>query len=163
MIEETSGWFVVNVADAKWRKNAAFGTYCDFQMEGRFPQTGVNLAVLEPGKPTCRYHREQAQEDFLVLSGECLLLVNGEERQLVAWDYVHCPAGVTHVFVGAGDGPCLLIRIGHRPPKQELFYPRDEVAVDRGAATPESTPDPKVAYSDVPEWEITAVPEWPPV
>lgn len=161
MLEETSGWFVVNVKDAQWRKNAAFGMGCQFQLEGRFPQTGINIAVLEPGKPACRYHRENAQEDFLVLSGECLVLVNGEERHLSAWDFVHCPAGVTHVFVGAGTGPCAVLMIGHRPDVEELFYPESELARRFGAETPEPTPDPKVAYSDVPPTEECEPPAWP--
>lgn len=82
-----------------------FGKRCLFETGDPFPQTGINLAVIEPGQPNCRYHREAAQEDFLVLSGECLLLVNGEEKRLGAWDYVHCSLGVSHVFVGAGTAP----------------------------------------------------------
>ena len=161
MLEERSGWFVVNVKDAKWFSNPMFGKRCKFEMEGRFPQTGIGLAVLEPGKPNCRYHREDAQEDFLVLSGECLLLVNGEERRLKAWDYVHCPPGVTHVFVGAGDGPCAVLMIGHRPAKDRIFYPESELARPHGAEAPEPTPEPPVAYSDVPRWEETAPQDWP--
>ena len=161
MLEEKSGWFAVNIQDAQWFANSAFGRRCKFEMEGRFPQTGVGLAVLEPGKPACRYHREDAQEDFLVLSGECLLLVNDEECRLKAWDYVHCPAGVTHVFIGAGEGPCAILMIGHRPEKDAICYPKNSTAAKYGAETPEETPDPKVAYSDVPQWKKTEAPRWP--
>jgi uncharacterized cupin superfamily protein len=161
MLEEKSGWFVVNVRDGRWFGHDAFGKRCLFEKEQRFPQTGVNLAVIEPGKPACRYHREGAQEDFLVLSGECLLLVNGEERHLKAWDFVHCPPGVSHVFIGAGDGPCAVLMIGHRPQEHELFYPESELARKYGAESPEPTADPRVAYGDVgPRKEIDA-PEWP--
>lgn len=164
MIEERSGWFVVNVKDANWYGNEAFGKVCTFELQGRFPQTGVHLVVLEPGKPNCRYHREEAQEDFLVLSGECRLLVNGEERPLKAWDYVHCPAGVTHVFVGSGDGPCHVLMIGHRPPEgeQKLWYPSSDMARKHGAESPEPTPDPRRAYADVKRRERIDPPEWPP-
>jgi len=100
MVEERDGWYVVNVRDARWVGARGFGKRCVFEREGaRFPQTGVRIAVLEPGRPNCRYHRENAQEDFLVLSGSCLLIANGETRPLGAWDFVHCPPGTSHVFV----------------------------------------------------------------
>jgi len=162
MVEEAGGWFVVNVKDAPWFANAGFGRMTGFEdPENRFPQTGVRLYLLEPGKPNCRYHRESAQEDFLVLSGKCKMLVNGEERSLGAWDFVHCPPGVTHVFVGDGDGPCAILMIGHRPKDVEIFYPDNELARRHGAETSEPTPDPKVAYADAPRWEPTDAPDWP--
>ena len=161
MIEEKGGWFVVNVKDAGWYGTEAFGKVCSFEdPDNRFPETGVRLYVLEPGKPNCRYHRESAQEDFLVLSGRCKLLVNGEEKPLRTWDFVHCPPNVTHVFVGAGDGPCALLAIGHRPEKVEIFYPESEMARRHNAEAPEPTPDPRVAYSDVQRWQ-PAEPTWP--
>ena len=109
MVEERGGWFVKNVRDASWSRSEDFGRICAFDDGEPFPQVGIHIFVLEPGKPNCRYHREEAQEDFLVLSGRCKLLVNGEERPLQTWDFVHCPAGVSHVFVGDGDGPCALL------------------------------------------------------
>jgi uncharacterized cupin superfamily protein len=161
MVEEQSGWFIVNVKDARWVGHPDFGKRCLFEGETRFPHHGINLALLEPGKPNCRYHRENGQEDFLVLSGECLLLINGEERRLKAWDFVHCPPGASHVFVGAGDAPCAVLMIGHRPEKHELYYPANELARKHGAETPKPTPDPRVAYSDIsPRREIEA-PDWP--
>jgi uncharacterized cupin superfamily protein len=161
MIEERGGWFVVNVRNGRWLANPAFGTICELEQHGRFPQTGIRVHILEPGKPNCRYHREEAQEDFLVLSGECLLLVNGEERRLRAWDFVHCPPGVSHVFVGAGEGPCAVLMIGHRPATERLYYPQSELARRHGAEAPEPTSQPPVAYSDVPPWEDTEPPGWP--
>jgi len=162
MVEERDGWFVVNVRDARWFANEKFGKICIFEgSEDRFPHTGVNLHILEPGKPNCHYHRESGQEDFLVLSGRCRLLVNGEERPLETWDFVHCPPGVTHVFVGDGDGPCALLMIGHRPAKEELFYDKHPVAGKHGAEAPEPTPDPKVSYSNAPKWGPGEAPRWP--
>jgi uncharacterized cupin superfamily protein len=73
-----------------------------------FVDTGFTLAVLEPGKPTGMYHAESGQEDFLVLAGTCFLLVEEQERPLRAWDFVHCPAGTRHTFVGTGDQPCVI-------------------------------------------------------
>ena len=161
MTEERAGWFVVNVRDAKWFSSSAFGQVCSFEdPAAKFEQIGIRVFVLEPGKPNCRYHREEAQEDFLVLQGQCKLLVHGEERLLGAWDFVHCPPGVTHVFVGAGDGPCALLALGHRPPG-DIYYPRTELARRYNAEAPEPTPDPQVAYSDVPARQETERPEWP--
>jgi len=162
MLEERGGWFVVNVKEADWNASPAFGRRCSFEKTGPFPQTGVGLAVLEPGKPNCRYHREEAQEDFLVLSGECLLLVNGEERRLKAWDFVHCPPGVSHVFVGAGEGPCVVLMIGHRcGDAQRYWYPESEVARRHGAQVPQPTDQIPVAYSDVTPSVPLDRPEWP--
>lgn len=165
MVEErTDGWYVVNVADARWVQSPDFGKRALFEKEGvTFPHQGVNIAVMEPGKPSCRYHRENAQEDFLVLSGECDLIVRGEVRRLKAWDFFHCPPGVDHVFVGAGDGPCAVLMIGHRPERFEYFYPADETAARFGAASKESTPDPRVAYADaVRPAPCETPPPWPP-
>jgi len=160
MIEEQGGWSVINVQDARWAEHPMFGKRCIFEKEP-FPQTGIGIAVIEPGKPNCRYHRESAQEDFLILSGECLLLVNGEEKRLKAWDFVHCPPGVSHVFVGAGDGPCAILMIGHRPEKHDLFYPESALARRHGAETPEPTADMRVAYADVPRRKEIPAPKWP--
>ena len=163
MVEERDGWFVVNVKDARWFGNAAFGKMCSFEKpEEPFPQIGIHVFVLEPGKPNCRYHRESAQEDLLVLSGRCRLLVNGQERVLEAWDFVHFPAGATHVCVGEGEAPCAVLFVGHREPDDVgLFYPASELARRFGAESPEPTADPKVAYSDVPRREPVEAPAWP--
>jgi uncharacterized cupin superfamily protein len=148
-------WFVTNVRDARWGTHEKFGSAGSFEREpGDFEQLGINIRVLEPGQPNCLYHRENMQEDFLVLSGECLLLVDGEERPLKAWDFVHMPPDVDHVFVGAGDGPCTILMVGARSPDETLFYPRAEVAVKHGAAAEADTPDPSEAYAPFGERRI---------
>lgn len=161
MIDRTDDWSVTNVRDARWFGNPHFGKAAAFDPERRFPHTSVNLFVLEPGKPNCRYHRENAQEDFLVLSGRCKLLVNDEERDLETWDFVHCGPGVDHVMVGT-DGPCTVLAIGHRPAEPRVFYPESELARTHGAETPEPTADPRVAYGDVGRREPVDAPQWPP-
>jgi uncharacterized cupin superfamily protein len=144
----SDGWFVVNVRDTEWWLSKAFGSGCSFESkEHSFKELGINLSVVEPGQANCLYHSEAQQEDFLVLAGECKLLVEGEERPLKAWDFVHCPAGVEHVFVGAGDGPCVILMTGARPPDEKLFYPVSELAARYGASAEEATPDPKQAYA----------------
>ena len=158
----TQGWYVLNAADAQW-VDGRFGAYT--RLGGTrelFPLVGINIAVLQPGQPACMYHGEDEQEDFLVLQGECLLLIEGEERQLKAWDFVHCPPWAEHVFIGAGDRPCTLLAIGTRL-KDEVVYPASELAQRHDAGVPETTPDPKVAYADVPPDEpVPFQPDWLP-
>lgn len=140
------GWYVVNAREASWREDADLGRVCRFEGNVRFPQFGVNIHVLMPGQPNCMYHGEDVQEDFLVLSGECLLLIEGEERRLRAWDFVHCPAWTEHVFVGAGDGPCAILMMGARP-DVTVRYPVNEVALRHRAGVETETDDPKQAYA----------------
>jgi uncharacterized cupin superfamily protein len=141
------GWFVVNARDLRWFEGE-MGLYTMFDSElARFEQVGVNIGILRPGEPNCMYHAEDAQEDFLVLSGECLLIVEGEERRLRAWDFVHCPPMTRHVFVGAGDGPCVVVGVGARRKGRDLVYPVEEAAVRYGAGVEEETSDPSAAYA----------------
>ncbi|HVC87547.1 MAG TPA: cupin domain-containing protein [Gaiellaceae bacterium] len=142
------GWFVVNVRDTAWVTSAAFGSGCGFESrEFSFPQVGVNISVLKPGEPNCLYHSESLQEAFLVVSGECKLLVDGVERPLRTWDFFHCPAGTEHVFVGAGDGPCAILMVGARSADEQLLYPVSELAARYGASAAQETPDPRQAYA----------------
>jgi uncharacterized cupin superfamily protein len=152
LVAATEGWFAVNVRDAAWVTNEAFGAACIFEGDAvPFGQIGYTLCVLGPGQPNGMYHREQDQEDFLVLSGECLLIVEGQERPLKAWDFVHCPPGTEHIFVGAGDGPCLIFMAGSRSHKGAV-YTRDETALRHGAGVPAETPTSREAYAPFPKW-----------
>jgi uncharacterized cupin superfamily protein len=161
----SDGWYVVNVRDAAWLTNDAFGARCVFEggmpvlrrrpdlPAQRFPQLGITLQVIQPGQPSGLYHAETSQEDFLVLAGECLLLVEGEERPLKAWDFVHCPPGTEHVFVGAGDGPCVIFMTGRRTADRGIVYPRSDLALSRGAGVETETHSPSEAYARVPHWQ----------
>ena len=112
LVPASDGWFVVNVRDSRWFTSDTLGSACVFQSRDySFPQLGIILRVLEPGQANALYHSESDQEAFLVLSGECRLLVEGEERLLRAWDFFHCPAGTEHIFVGAGDGPSVILMV----------------------------------------------------
>ncbi|MBV9607806.1 MAG: cupin domain-containing protein [Solirubrobacterales bacterium] len=143
------GWFVLNAREAKWL-DGHFGAYTRFESDdARFKRLGFNLAVLEPGQPACYYHAEAEQEDFLVLSGECLVLIEGQERSLRQWDFVHCPDGTEHVFVGAGDGPCALLAVGTRT-DGDVVYPRSELALRHGAGVERETNTGREAYADIP-------------
>ena len=156
--------FIVNVSDAPSFAHPVAGTTIVFEDQERpFPELGINVRVLEPGQANARYHRENAQEDFLVLGGRCTLILDGEEHALRAWDLVHCPADTEHVFVGAGDGPCWILMVGARRPDEAFHYPVDAAAARHGASVREPTDDPDVAYADEEDsWEPKK-PPWPPV
>jgi len=140
LVAATEGWFVVNVRDAAWVTGEHFGDACIIEGDAApFDQVGYTLAVLRPGQPSGLYHREGNQEDFLVLSGECLLLVEGQERRLRAWDFVHCPEGTEHIFVGAGEGPCVVFMAGARRAPREATYVRSELAVRHRAGVERET------------------------
>jgi uncharacterized cupin superfamily protein len=152
LVPDGDGWFVVNAREARWsHKENVFDRAVVFEGESDFPELGVNLRVLEPGKPNCYYHGEVHQEGILVLSGECLLLVEEEERRLGPWDYVHLPAWTEHVLVGAGEGPCVVVMVGGRFDPDELIYPASPLALRYGAATERETRDPEEAYAGLPQ------------
>ena len=156
LVPASEGWFVVNVADSARVTNDAFGARSSFEANGpalrqspqleehHFAQLGLTLQVLEPGKPSGLYHAESAQEDFLVLAGECLLLIEGEERRLRAWDFVHCPPGTGHGFVGT-DARCVLLMAGARAEGRTIRYPDSALARRHGAAAQSETGSPREA------------------
>jgi uncharacterized cupin superfamily protein len=155
---ETQGWFVVNVADTAWWQSDAFGASCPFEAAGgpeehRFPEYGINIHVVWPGQANCMYHGEEAQEDFLVLSGECILLIEGEERPLRAWDFVHFPAWTEHVIVGSGSGPSAILMVGTRGEGLGVRYTVAEIAQKHGAGGEQETTEPREAYARFPQWE----------
>lgn len=166
------GWFVLNVGAAAWLRNDAFGGRCVFESSPRvlaetsgvepqmFADTGFTLAVLEPGKPSGMFHAESAQEDFLVLAGSCLLLVEDEERELRAWDFVHCPAGTRHSFVGTGDGPCVVFMTGARREGKTIVYSVAEHALARGAGVETATNEPREAYAPFGHWRLGRPEAW---
>lgn len=162
---EGPGWFVVNVADAAGYRSANAGAYIPFEAkdseQARFPHFGINIHVLQPGEPNGKYHAESPQEAFLVLHGECILLVEEQERRLRQWDFFHCPPMTRHIFVGAGDGPCAILMVGHRDPDELCEYPASELAARHGAQAPWPTFEPDEAYSD---WDRELTPVrlgWP--
>ena len=146
---EGEGWFVLNAREARWRDNADFGRGARFEGSGdaSFKQLGVNIRVLQPGHPLCKYHAENAQEDFVILDGTGTLIVEGEERPLRRWDVVHCPAWTKHVIVATAGEPLVVLAIGARPEREELLYPVDDAALRHGAGVETETTDGDVAYA----------------
>jgi uncharacterized cupin superfamily protein len=158
------GWFILNLGEARWDRDPDLGTWCSLgALDVPFSQFGIGPHMLMPGQPNGRYHAEAAQEGFLVLSGECLAIVEGQERRMRQWDYLHCPPGTHHITVGAGDGPCVILMVGTRGPEVEATeYTVDELAARYGASVARATTSSDEAYADL-ERSYTAVPApWPP-
>ena len=152
LVADGDGWFVINARASRWRDAGHFGLFCNFEGQRRFHQLGINLNVLQPGQPIGLYHRERAQEDFLVLAGECLLLVEGQERKLRAWDFVHCPAETNHMILGAGSGLAVVLAVGARGGRKGVVYPVEALALAYGAGVEQETTRPEEAYAPFPAW-----------
>ena len=150
LVPDGEGWFVVNAAATRWRDYGPLGVACDFQGKRQFRQLGINLNLLNPGEPLAMYHRENHQEGFLVLAGECLLIVEGQERALTAWDFFHCPGGTAHAIVGAGDGPAVVLAVGARGGRKGIVYLTESMALDRGAGVDRQTTKSAEAYARFP-------------
>jgi uncharacterized cupin superfamily protein len=160
LVPATDGWFVVNVRDGRWMTNDVLGDAFVVEGDNVSFQVGYTLGVLQPGQAGGRYHHESDQEDFLVLAGECLLLIENEERPLKAWDFVHCPPGTDHAFVGAGDGPCVIFMTGARGENKEIVYPRSVLALRHGAGVEGTTSSPAEAYAPFPKWKDERPKSW---
>jgi uncharacterized cupin superfamily protein len=151
-------WYVRNVAETEWWVNEKFGARTMLVPHGS--QVGARVHVLQPGKPSTLYHRESEQEGFLVIEGECLLIVEGAEHLLRRWDYFHCAPGVTHSFVGAGEGPCVMVTLGARNESGTILYARDETALRHGAGVEQDVDTPGEAYAPFPKWEAGRPAAW---
>jgi uncharacterized cupin superfamily protein len=155
------GWFIVNVAEAAALDTERFGAGVRFEGASRFPELGINVRVLQPGQPASMYHRERAQEAFLVLRGECLAIVEGQERRMRAGDLLHLPPGTAHVLVGAGDAPSAVLMVGARKPDLGLSFPADAAAARYGASVERDTDDRREAYAGTPRPRRTKLGELP--
>ena len=148
----SGGWFIHNLEAALAVRQEKGGALYPLEpREAPFSDLGVNVRVLWPGDPNALYHSEGVQEGFLVLSGECTLIVEDEERQLRQWDYFHCPAYTHHAIVGAGDGPSVILMVGARPEVETIHYPVSEAAARYGASAPAETTSPAEAYAEWPD------------
>jgi uncharacterized cupin superfamily protein len=171
LVPTGEGWFVLNARETQWWERPGRGVLCEFEGAGfegatDFHELGINLTRLGPGEPMSMYHREADQEDFLVLAGEALLIVEGEERALRRWDLVHCPAGTNHTIVGAGTEPCLVLAVGARDRSAGDdwgAYTVDEAAIRRGAGLEQETTEPEAAYARFEAGRLTSYGEgWLP-
>jgi uncharacterized cupin superfamily protein len=150
----TEPWFVVNATEATWKAAPGWGRFIKFEPEGtRFADFGINIHVIEPGERSTMYHGEDGQEDFLVLSGACTVVIEGEVLALKAWDFLHCPAWTRHTFANTGDEPCALLMVGARRDgvETDCEYPEDPKAQRLGAGVATYTADPDEAYAGTPD------------
>lgn len=163
----TAGWFVVNVRGAPWEHNS-MRAVCKFGGEGdaHFDDLGIGLYFIQPGKPMSLYHHEAGQEDFLILSGRCTVLIDGQRRDAGPWDFaLPVPHGAHDRRHGRGAGADL----GGRRSQGEgqARYPVEPEAIRLGAGVPdEHTTADQVFASfgepqrgpapDLPDWAASA-------
>jgi uncharacterized cupin superfamily protein len=162
LVPADDGWWILNVGEMAWATVPRGGTWCVFEAPTA-PSTrlGIGVHVLAAGERPGFYHLENEQEGFLVLSGECLAIVEGQERRMGPWDYLHCPPGTAHIMIGAGDEPCAILMVGTRGEPHETQYVADPVAARHSAAVAVPTDSPQEAYKDRPP--IGPAPAaWPP-
>jgi uncharacterized cupin superfamily protein len=168
LVPASDGWFVLNARDARWFHRPGRGESLpltgidEFEAETYFPMLGMSIQVLAAGEPNSTYHWETEQEDFLVLSGEAILIIEGEERRVGQWDFVHCPPGTKHAFAGAGPGPCVILAASSRQFQKDGpwgYYCADETAARYNASSPEETQDGNVAYARFPPTKPVRYPD----
>jgi uncharacterized cupin superfamily protein len=163
-VPTTDGWFVLNVRDARWSRRPGMGHSCaltgrdEYEAETFFPMLGMSVKVVPEGEPSTTYHWETEQEDFLVLAGEGLAIVEGQERAVKQWDFVHCPPGARHAFVG---GPLVLLCASSRQFQKDGpwgYYCADDVAAKYNASSPEDTQHGSIAYARFPPSRLEPYP-----
>jgi quercetin dioxygenase-like cupin family protein len=149
LVTDGEGWFVVNARESRWRDEGVLGTYCTFEGKRRFPHFGINISVLEPGQAIGMYHRENGQEAFLVLSGECTLIVEGQERTLSEWDFFYCAPGTEHALVTTREQRAVVLAVGARGRGAGggLVYRVSEAAARHGASVQRETTSSAEAYA----------------
>lgn len=151
LVVDGEGWFIINARASRWKQEGPLGAYCTFEGKRRFPHFGINIAVLAPGERIGMYHRENAQEVFLVLAGECTLLVEGEERRLAQWDFFYCAPGTEHIIVTGREQSAVVLAVGGRGRGigGGILYKVSKAAARYGASVRRETTDPRVAYARV--------------
>ncbi len=160
LVPEGEGWFVLNARDAAWQTIDGNGRWLSFEADGVPNQIGAGFHLLPPGESTGFYHREGNQEGFLVLEGECLVVVEGEERTLRRWDFFHCPAETGHILIGGSEQPCVLFMFGNRLEDAQTHYPVEPAAARHAVSVEKATDSAREAYGPR---EFSRVPSpWPP-
>ncbi len=164
----TPGWFVVNTADAAWTNNDYYGGVCifesdEFVLRGRpdlteyvKPHASFTIRVVPPGQPGTLYHAESVEENFLVLMGECVFIIEDQERHLRPWDFVHCPPMTGHTLIAKDNGPCVILATGNRRDDLERVYTRSEAALRYDAGTEVDMTEPARRGT----WEVKRPKHW---
>lgn len=150
-VVDGEGWFIINARGSRWKDEGPLGSYCTFEGKRRFPHFGINISVLEPGERMGMYHRENGQECFLVLSGECTLIVEGKERRLVQWDFFYCPPETEHIIVASDKQSATVLAVGARGRGVGggVVYTVCTAAARYGASVLRETTEAAVAYGKI--------------
>jgi uncharacterized cupin superfamily protein len=163
LLPADDGWFVLNLAEIGWETHPGGGTWCVFEAPSApSRRLGIGVHVLAPGESPGHYHRENEQEGFLVLAGECVAIVEGQERPMTAWDYLHCPPGTAHIIVATGDRPCAIMMVGTRSSDHGIHYPVEPAAARYGKSVAAATDSADVAYAARPPI-VPARSPWPEI
>jgi mannose-6-phosphate isomerase-like protein (cupin superfamily) len=161
LVPADAGWFILNLSEIRWEATPGGGTWCIFESpEARSPLLGIGVHILGPGESSGYYHAEGNQEGFLVLSGECIAIVEGEEHRMKQWDYLHCPPGTAHITVGTGPQPCALLMVGTRSMDAAIHYLVEPLAARHGASVERPSDSPAEVYAERPPLVTTPSP-WP--
>jgi uncharacterized cupin superfamily protein len=141
---------VVNAREASWEHDR-LRSRIRFGGEGKahFDEVGVAMYWLESGQAMSLYHHEAGQEDFLVLRGEPLLIVEEVERGLRLWDLVHCPPRTPHAIVNPSAEPALIFALGARRERGSARYPHSAAARARGVERAGNSDRADAAYADL--------------
>jgi uncharacterized cupin superfamily protein len=151
LVPADAGWFILNLSEIRWETIPGGGTWCSFESDDdRSPLLGIGVHILGPGESSGYYHAESNQEGFLVLSGECIAIVEGEELRMRQWGYLHCPPGTAHITVGAGPEPCALLMVGTRSAGATIHYSVEPAAAKHGASVEKDSDSPREVYADKP-------------
>jgi hypothetical protein len=80
-----------------------------------------------------------------------VLIVEGQERQLKAWDFFHCPGGTEHIIVAAGEEAAIVVAVGARGPGVGggVVYLVSEIAARSGSSVERETTSSAEAYEKV--------------
>jgi uncharacterized cupin superfamily protein len=156
------GWYILNLAQMCWNGFPGGGAWTTFESgPEESDRLGIGVHILWPGDSPGYYHTEEDLEGFLVLSGECVAIVEGEEYRMRAWDYLHSPPGTAHITVGAGTEPCAILMYGTRTKGAAIRYLPDPVAARYGHSVQRESGSPQEVYADRPP--IEDLPScWPP-
>jgi uncharacterized cupin superfamily protein len=157
LIPKGEGWFIVNSAEAAGLHTDTYGEGVRFEGSERFPGFGINIRLLQPGQPASVYHREDVAEAFVVLSGECVAVIEDEERTMRKGDFLYTPPGTAHVIVGSGAGPSTVLMAGAREAEGAVSFPVSEAAARYGASVERETDDFAEAYKNTGDLTPTTV------
>jgi Cupin domain len=149
LVTDGEGWFVVNARESRWRDEGPLGSYCTFEGKRAIPAFRDQYQRPRAGRDDGDVPPRDRQEAFLILAGECTLIVEGRGRQLVAWDFFYCPPGTGHSIVAAGRQAAVVLAVGARGRGVGggVVYPVCKAAARYGASVARETTSSAAAYA----------------